>query len=175
MFLWDRVERWLTGALGLGALGVGLYQVFSRYIDPQLAVGWGDEVVVYLTVWAIFISTSQLVRTDGHVRPDIVLRLMPAGGQRVMELFNCLVALTFCCGLVWLGFEICKDSYAADERSITGLEFPMWIYYAALPVGSSLMVLRYLIRLHRFAFRFDARSMTIHVGRDAGHDPSHGD
>jgi len=141
--------------------------VFSRYIDPRLAVGWGDEVVVYLTVWAIFISTSQLVRTDGHVRPDIVLRLMPARGQRVMEIFNCLVALAFCGGLVWLGIEICRQSLAADERSITGLEFPMWIYYAALPVGSALMVIRYVIRLYRFAFRFDPSTMTIHSGHEA--------
>ena len=166
MSLWDRAERWLVGVLGLGTLGVGLYQVFGRYVDPKLAVGWGDEVVVYLTVWAIFISTSQLVRVDGHVRPDIVLRLMPARGQRVMEICNCLVALAFCGGLVWLGVQICQDSYAADERSITGLEFPMWIYYAALPLGSALMAVRYVIRLWRFVLRFDARTMTIHSGHE---------
>jgi C4-dicarboxylate transporter DctQ subunit len=167
MPVWDRIERALVGALGLGALGVGLYQVFSRYIDPKLAVGWGDEIVVYLTVWAIFISTSQLVRTDGHVRPDIVLRLLPARGQRVVEIVNCLVALVFCGGLVWLGIEICQESLAADERSITGLEFPMWIYYAALPLGSALMVVRYLIRLYRYACRFDPATMAIHPGRSA--------
>jgi C4-dicarboxylate transporter DctQ subunit len=167
MPFWDRAERSLAGLLGICALGVGLYHVFSRYIDPRLAVGWGDEVVVYLTVWAIFLSTSQLVRTDGHVRPDIVLRLMPASGQRVMEIFNCLVALAFCIGLVWCGVDIVAQSLAADERSITGLEFPMWIYYAALPVGSALMVARYVIRLYRYAFRFDPATMTIHSGHDA--------
>jgi C4-dicarboxylate transporter DctQ subunit len=164
---WDRVERSLAGLLGICALGVGLYQVFSRYIDPRLAVSWGDEVVVYLTVWAIFLSTSQLVRTDGHVRPDIVLRLMPARGQRVMEIFNCLVALAFCIGLVWCGVDIMSQALAADERSITGLEFPMWIYYAALPIGAALMVIRYVIRLYRFAFRFDASTMTIRSGHEA--------
>jgi C4-dicarboxylate transporter DctQ subunit len=38
----------------------------------------------------------------------------------------------------------------------------MWIYYLALPVGSTLMALRYAIRLCRFLFRFDPRTMTIH-------------
>ena len=28
----------------------------------------------------------------------------------------------------------------------------MWIYYAALPVGGALMLMRYVIRLVRFAF-----------------------
>src|SRR5258708_24534678 len=88
MAVWDRVERTLAGLFGACALAVGLYQVFSRYIDPRLAVGWGDEVVVYFTVWAIFIIASQLVRTDGHVRPDIVLRLMPARGPRLTRRFH---------------------------------------------------------------------------------------
>jgi C4-dicarboxylate transporter DctQ subunit len=167
MVLWDRIERWLAGLFGACALAVGLYQVFSRYIDPRLAVGWGDEVVVYFTVWAIFIVASQLVRTDGHVRPDIVLRLLPPRGQRIVEIFNCLVALAFCCGLVWFGVQICSTSLALDERSSTGLEFPMWIYYLALPVGSTLMGLRYAIRLHRFLFHFDPRTMSIHPGHEA--------
>jgi C4-dicarboxylate transporter, DctQ subunit len=167
MAVWDRIERSLAGLLGFCALAVGLYQVFSRYIDPRLAVGWGDEVVVYFTVWAIFIIASQLVRSDGHVRPDIVLRLMPARGQRVTEIFNCLVALVFCGGLIWYGIEICSVSLALDERSSTGLEFPMWIYYAALPVGSTLMLVRYAIRLYAFLFRFDPRRMVVHAVHEA--------
>ncbi|MBV9522807.1 MAG: TRAP transporter small permease [Alphaproteobacteria bacterium] len=167
MGAWDRIERSLAGLLGAGALAVGLYQVFSRYIDPKLAVGWGDEVVVYLTVWAIFIIASQLVRSDGHVRPDIVLRLLPPGGQRIAEIFNCLVALVFCGGLAWFGIAICADAIASDERSSTGLAFPMWLYYAALPVGSGLMVIRYLARLYRFAFRFDPATMSIRTGHEA--------
>ena len=109
----------------------------------------------------------QLVRTDGHVRPDIVLRLMPARGQRVTETFNCLVALVFCGGLIWYGVEICSVSFELDERSSTGLEFPMWIYYAALPVGSTLMAIRYTIRLYSYAFRFDPRTMVIEPGHEA--------
>lgn len=164
---WDRVERSLAGLLGFCALAVGLYQVFSRYIDPRLAVGWGDEVVVYLTVWAIFIIASQLVRTDSHVRPDIVLRLMPARGQRVTEIFNCLVALVFCGGLIWYGIQICSVSASLDERSSTGLEFPMWIYYAALPVGSTLMAIRYALRLYGYIFHFDAATMVVQSGHEA--------
>lgn len=167
MGAWDRVERSLAGLFGFCALGVGLYQVFSRYIDPKLAVGWGDEVVVYFTVWAIFIIASQLVRTDGHVRPDIVLRLMPPRGQRVTEIFNCLVALVFCCGLIWYGIQICAVSFSLDERSSTGLEFPMWLYYAALPVGSTLMAIRYAMRLYAYVFRFDPRTMVIQPGHES--------
>ena len=101
------------------------------------------------------------MRTDGHVRPDLVLRVLPAGAQRVVEIFNCLVALAFCGGLAWLGWEIAAGSFEIDERSSTGLGFPLWLYYAALPTGSALMSVRYVIRLHRYCFRWDPARMTI--------------
>jgi len=92
---WDRLERILVGVLGALAMVVGLVQVIGRYVYPAGAISWAEEVIVYLVVWAVMIVSSQLVRTDGHVRPDLVLRLLPPGGQRWMEAFNCVVALAF--------------------------------------------------------------------------------
>src|ERR1700690_4498519 len=90
---WDRIEETLVGLLGLIALVIGLLQVIGRYIDPARAISYAEEVIVYLIIWAIMIVSSQLVRSDGHVRPDLVLRLLPASAQRWVEVFNCLVAL----------------------------------------------------------------------------------
>ncbi len=149
------------GLLGLLALVLGLVQVAGRYLDPANAIGYAEEVIVYLVIWAIMIVSSQLVRTDGHVRPDLVLRLVPPAAQRWVEMFNCLVALAFCGGLVWYGWEIVDTALLIDERSSTDLQFPMWLYYLALPVGGGLMFVRYLIRLLRYAFTFDPASMTV--------------
>lgn len=160
---WNKAERLLTGLFGLGALGLGTYAVIGRYVDQRIAFTYAEEVVVYLTVGAVFVAASQLVRTDGHVRPDIVLRLLPPRVQRWFEAFNCCVAILFCGGLAWYGWQIMVVSYGLDERSETGLQFPMWIYYAALPTGGGLMTLRYIRRLHRYLFRFDPKTMVIAV------------
>ncbi|MCW3474492.1 TRAP transporter small permease [Limobrevibacterium gyesilva] len=161
MRLWDRIEQTLVGLLGLAALVVGMFQVFGRYFESTLSSGWGDEVIVYLVIWAIMIVSSQLVRYDGHVRPDVVLRLLGPGAQRVLESFNCVVALVFCGGMVWYGWQIVDSAWLLDERSFTGLSFPMYIYYAALPAGSALMFLRYAIRLARYLFYFDPATMGV--------------
>jgi TRAP-type C4-dicarboxylate transport system permease small subunit len=161
MELWDKIERRLAGLLGGCALAIGAYQIFGRYVDPHLAITWGEETTVYLIVWAVFLASSQLVRSDGHVRPDLVLRILKPRQQRIVEIGNCLVALAFCAGLAWFGWRITSSAYELDERSSTGLSFPMWIYYASLAVGASLISVRYVIRLHRYVFRFDPATMTI--------------
>jgi len=165
MELWNTIERRLTGLLGALALAIGAYQIFGRYIDPRLAITWGDETTVYIIVWGIFIASSQLVRTDGHVRPDLVLRVLKPRHQRIVEIANCVVAIGFCAGLTWFGWRIAVSSFDLDERSSTGLSFPMWIYYACLPTGALLMTVRYLIRLYRYVFRFDAATMSIGISR----------
>ena len=158
---WDWIEETLVGLLGLIALVIGLLQVIGRYIDPARAISYAEEVIVYLIIWAIMIVSSQLVRRDGHVRPDLVLRLLPPRYLRLIEIFNCLVALVFCGALVWYGWQIVDTSLLIDETSSTDLQFPMWIYYLALPVGGALMLARYTMRLVRFAFFFDPATMTV--------------
>jgi C4-dicarboxylate transporter, DctQ subunit len=164
---WDKVERFLIGLLGLAAMIIGLVQVVGRYVAPRYAISWAEEVIVYLIVWGIMLAASQLVRTDGHVRPDLVLRAVSPRVQRWMEVVNCIVALAFCSGLAWYGWSIVETSWMLDERSSSDVQFPMWLYSAAVPTGALLMSGRYLIRLYRYVFAFDPATMTV------GHIPEH--
>ena len=171
--LWDRAERFLIGVLGTLAMLVGLVQVVGRYVAPRYAISWAEEVIVYLIVWGIMLAASQLVRTDGHVRPDLVLRAAPARIQRWMEVINCIAALAFCAALAWYGWSIVTTSWQLDERSSSDLQFPMWLYSAAIPSGATLMTGRYLIRLYRYLFAFDPQTMTV-GGRIPEHERTGG-
>lgn len=159
--IWDRIERLIVGLLGAFALVIAVIQVAGRYLDPANAITWAEEVIVYVAVWAVMLAASELVHRDGHVRPDLVLRLLKPGAQRWVEMFNCLVAIAFTFGLVWYGWVVVSTAQLLDQRSSTDLQFPLWIYYLALPVGGGLMCLRYLIRLARYAFFFDPQTMTV--------------
>jgi C4-dicarboxylate transporter, DctQ subunit len=165
--LWDKAERLLIGLLGSLAMLVGLVQVVGRYVAPHYAISWAEEVIVYLIVWGIMLAASQLVRTDSHVRPDLLLRAVPPRAQRWMEVTNCIAALVFCVGLAWYGWSIVLTSWQLDERSSSDLQFPIWLYSAAIPTGAVLMSGRYVIRLYRYLLAFDPRTMTV------GHIPEH--
>ena len=53
-----------------------------------------------------------------------------------MEIVTCTLAIVFCALLAWFGFEVARDAWQLDERSLTPLAFPMWLYYASLPLGA---------------------------------------
>lgn len=148
-------------------MAIAATQVFGRYIDPAAAITWAEEVIVYIAVWAVMIVASQLVRTDSQVRPDLVLRLLRPGAQRWVEMFNCLVALAFTAGMVWYGYKVVDTALLLDQRSSSDLQFPLWIYYLALPTGGALMFGRYIMRLVRYAFFFEPATMSV------GHLPAH--
>ena len=114
--LWDRIEQTLVGLLGLIALVIGLLAGGRAAISiRRTRISYAEEVIVYLVIWAVMIVSSQLVRRDGHVRPDLVLRLLPPRCLRWVEVFNCLVAIVFCggAGLVRLAD---RRHLAADRR-----------------------------------------------------------
>ncbi|MBV9113011.1 MAG: TRAP transporter small permease [Hyphomicrobiales bacterium] len=157
---WDLVEETLVGLLGLLALLIGVWGVLSRYFVPARSISYGEEVTVYLIVWAIMIVSSQLVRRDGHVRPDLVLRLIPPRAQRFVEAGNCILALGFSLGLAYYGWQIVETALLIDEHSSTDLQFPMWVYYLSLPTGAGLMAVRYLVRFLRFTIFYDT-SMSV--------------
>lgn len=164
---WDWIERTLVGILGAAAMIIAAVQVFGRYIAPGEAITWAEEVIVYIAVWAVMIIASQLVRMDAMVRPDLVLRVLPPGAQRWIEMFNCLVAMAFTFGMLWFGWKVVGTAILLNQTSSSDLQFPLWIYYSSLPVGGGLMLVRYVIRLIRYAFFFDPRTMTV------GHLPAH--
>lgn len=154
--VWDSLELYITGILAGTATAFAFYQVVMRYIFSK-SPEWAEESVLYLIIWSIFIISSKLVRDDEHVGADFIIRRLPDKMQRIVEIINCVLALSFLCIVIWYGFQIVSATFAMDERSTTRLRFPMWLAYLAIPGGSCLILMSYLRRLYLLIFQFDPR------------------
>lgn len=86
-------------------------------------------------------------QVKSSVRANLVLRLLPIGVVRFLAAINALAALTVCAIFIWFGSDVVNIAILIDEHSQTGVSFPMWIYYLALPVGAALMAIRYVLLL----------------------------
>jgi C4-dicarboxylate transporter DctQ subunit len=168
---WTRVEKFIVGVLALCATLVSFWAVIARYIlhNPP---DWGEEVVIYLIIWAVFITASILAAEKGHVAATLIVERFPMKTRRYLAVFNGVVAFAFCVAVSILGFRIVSAAYVFDERSLTALRFPVWIPYLSVAAGCTLVALRYVVRVYRLVFSFTPSDImeTHEMSREETHE-----
>jgi TRAP-type C4-dicarboxylate transport system permease small subunit len=146
--LLDKMDAILVGGLGLAALMLSSVNVILRTVQPHLAIEWGDEVQVYLVVWAVCLSFSAVTAAGRHIRADLFVAMMPPWLRRAVAIFGDLLGLSVSMILAYLAVLVTYEAWDFGDLSTTTLRFPIWIYQAALPVGMTLMGVRYAILLY---------------------------
>lgn len=137
----------VVGVLFAAALCLSMLGVAGRYLSAQLQLDWIGEVVIFLVIWAILLGIARVTRRDAHIRVDALLHRLSPGGQTLAALAGVLLALVAGVFLVWSGWLVVDEAMRWDERSVSTLRVPMWMYYAALPVSFALQVPFLLERL----------------------------
>ena len=143
-----------TGATGLLALAAALLTVSEsvlRYVAPTKLPDWGAEVTVYLIGWAVMLSASRLIRDKMHVSVEMLAERLSERVQVALRLFTCLFGLVVAGCIAWAGWLMVDFAIMLSERSDSSIRFPMWIYYAAVPVGFGLSAATYLWQIAMIA------------------------
>lgn len=148
---WTAAENAIVGLLAAITLGIVVYTIVVRLLAPSLTPSWADETTVYLMIWATFIALSSVTAQNRHVRADLLTNSLPPRPQAALEFLSFLCGAIFAALLTWYGFAVARDAWEFGDLSTTTLRFPMWIYYAALPVGTALMTVRYAILVRLMA------------------------
>jgi C4-dicarboxylate transporter, DctQ subunit len=167
---WTRVEKFIVGVLALSATGVAFYGVISRYLLRK-PPDWAEEIVIYLIIWAVFITASILAEEKGHVAATLIVDRFSPKTRRILAVFNGLIVFGFCAAVSVLGYKIVSAAYLNDERSLTALRFPVWIPYLSVAAGCTLVALRYALRVYRLVFSFDPSQIleTHELSREEKH------
>ena len=168
--IWGMIEDAIIGVFSAIALLLICYEVVVRYLFPQYLSDWGFEVVIYLVVWAMLIAGSQLVQEGRHIRADLIVRLLPINGQWLLELINLIIGLLYCALVSKFALDVVLFARQLGEQSESSLQFPLWVFYMALPLSFGLMAVRYVVRLYRFIFHFDPDTMLNEPDGDAVDD-----
>ena len=67
--------------------------VFMRYVVGE-PFKWTEEVSKAMVVWFTFLGASTVMRTDGHVSIDVLVRRLPRRLRYAMALFRMIVMTT---------------------------------------------------------------------------------
>lgn len=187
----DHLEEWLIAALMAGATLLIFVAVLHRYAAGMAIPGlqdwllginltWAQELTIYMFVWMAKFGAAYGVRTGIHVGVDVLInRLSPANRNKFVviglsagALFTAIVA---CLGgyMVWKigahyafahAFGLSMDGLI-EGPTTPDLEWPTWIAYLAIPLGTGLMCFRFLQVLVQF----------VRTGELPHHDHGHVD
>ena len=127
----------------LVALAAVCHLVFVRYVLGASAI-WQHETVSFSLIAATFIGAPYVLMTKGHVNVDLLDHYASAGGKRALSIAASLVPIGFCGLIAWLSYGWWWDAWAGDGHNETVWAPPLWIPYAAMPIGMTLLTLQAL-------------------------------
>jgi TRAP-type C4-dicarboxylate transport system permease small subunit len=139
------LARW-AGIHQLLLLKAAANWVYEELADINLS--WAQELATYMFVWMAKFGAALGVRTGIHVGVDVfVNRLSPAARKPVI-VFALLCGALFTGVIGTLGavyvYELDPDQVSPE------LEWPSWIIYLCIPLGSYLMCFRFLQVMWRY-------------------------
>lgn len=173
----DRLEELIIGTLMAVATLVIFVSVVHRYGTGfeipgvqdwllEINMGWAQEFCIILFVWMAKFGAAYGVRTGIHVGVDLLINKLTDRPRAVMiqlglfcgVLFTAIIGI-FGASFIWengMAYEVLtwlgRDVGEHFEGPTTpDLEWPTWIVYSAVPLGSFLMCFRFIQVMVNFA------------------------
>jgi C4-dicarboxylate transporter DctQ subunit len=156
----DRLEETLIASLMAGATLLIFVAVVQRYaagtallypIASRIDLTWAQELCIFMFIWMAKFGAAYGVRTGIHVGVDVLVRKLPPGRQKATILFGlfCGAFFTFVVGTMGAKFVY---GLMGTDQTTPDLEWPSWLVYACIPLGSYLMCFRFLQVAWRYAW-----------------------
>jgi C4-dicarboxylate transporter DctQ subunit len=166
----DHLEEWFIALLMGGATLIIFFSVLHRYLaatpipgvqDWMLALNfsWAQELCIIMFVWMCKFGAAYGVRTGIHVGVDVLVNRLDEKTRGRVVIFGLLAGALFTGSIAYLGGHFVWDNGAHyaflklfdiapgevfEGPTTPDLEWPTWMVYSAIPLGSSLMCFRFL-------------------------------
>ena len=185
----DHLEEWIITFLIGAATATIFVAVLHRYAAGfripgvqdwllSLNFSWAQELCIFMFVWMCKFGAAYGVRTGIHVGVDVLVTRLPDAWRKKAVYVALFGGILFTGIIGTLGLRFVWENgmhYAVftalgfDTRELPqgpttpDLEWPTWVVYSAVPLGSYLMCLRFLQVTWNF----------MRSGELPHHDPAH--
>jgi C4-dicarboxylate transporter DctQ subunit len=166
----NHLEEWFVTFLMGGATLIIFLAVAHRYMAGWpipivqdwllgLNFGWAQELCIIMFVWMAKFGAAYGVRTGIHVGVDVLINQMERPTRAKFIVFGLMAGAVFTAIVATLGGSFVWENglhyavlhaFGLEAGSIPegpttpDLEWPTWIVYSAVPLGSTLMCFRFL-------------------------------
>ncbi|MBM3392723.1 MAG: TRAP transporter small permease [Betaproteobacteria bacterium] len=166
----DHLEEWLVTFLMGAATLIIFISVMHRYAAGfsipgvqdwliGLNISWAQELCIIMFVWMAKFGAAYGVRTGIHVGVDVLINRLSGPVRAKFIVFGLLAGAFFTAVIAVLGAHFVWENGAHygitnalgikveglyEGPTTPDLEWPTWIVYSAIPLGTALMCFRFL-------------------------------
>ena len=145
----DHGVELLVAAIFAAMLGIGLLQVFHRFLLNS-SLSWSEEAQIFGHIWIVFLGIPIAYRRGAHLYIETFRDMLPETLGSAFDLFVELLWAAFAVSLMVLGWQVAQ---VASMQESPGLEIPMSYPYYGMVLGGGYLLLVAVQRLVGFRNR----------------------
>lgn len=134
--------------LGFATLSVAL-GIVTRYFFAR-PMGWVTEISEYILLYSAFLVGAWVLRSEGHVKMDIVLNMLPPKAQSLINFITSLISCMVCLIITWYGAVVTWDLFKSKAFTYTILELPKFIFTFVICLGGLLLFIQFIRRAYGY-------------------------
>lgn len=143
----ERLAQDIADVLLFAIMVIVFLDVLLRYLFSSPLYWAYDVISLYLMAGLFFLSLSSAYSAHCHIGIDLLVHTLSRSGQRLAEIFTCLLAIPLFSLIIVVGAERAYNHWINGD-AISGLiAWPTWVGAASVPIGCSLLVIRLVFRL----------------------------
>jgi TRAP-type C4-dicarboxylate transport system permease small subunit len=141
------IVTWTENALLIGMLalmvGLAAAQIFFRnFLD--MSIFGADQMLRLLVLWVALLGAIAASREGKHIHVDAIARWLPDRVKSGVVAMTDLFTLVVCLVLAWQSLRFMQSARESGEMAFGSL--PVWVAELILPLGFTLIALRYGLR-----------------------------
>lgn len=108
-----------------------------------------QELSQIVVAWVVFPALAFALITGTHVRVTLLTNLLPQRPRACCEIFSYLVGLIFFACFSYFAWPYFWESWKIKEIPMAPVELPLWFAKLAMPIGTTIFSIQFLILLIR--------------------------
>ncbi len=161
-----KIMWWLTALMVL----IGAYNVITRYLGQYLGVQLSANVYLEMQTYAydlvFLLGAAYVLKSDAHVRVDIIYTKLSARAKAWIDIFGTLVFLIPFCALgIWFSLGYVERSWAVLEQSPNPGGLPRYPIKTVIVIAFAMLILQGLSEIIKKA--------AFLAGREPAGSPEH--
>jgi TRAP-type C4-dicarboxylate transport system permease small subunit len=142
-----KIVTWTENALLIAMLALMVSLAASQILLRNffdISIHGADQMLRLLVLWVAFLGAIAASREGKHIHVDAIARWLPDRIKSAVVALTDLFTLVVCLVLAWQALRFMRSAQVSGEMAFGSL--PVWVAELILPLGFTLIALRYGLR-----------------------------